>query len=270
MMASAEAVSGTVDAFVFSVRAEPRARAIAAAIDVVVIGGAAGASVVALSRGAAPIGLLLLLCALAAVIGTVVSLAIAGRSLGALATGTRTVERSTGTPPGARLVADLLAGVLVACDIRRGRDPIAPAIAPFHFPQRASTEHTLSHAPKNAVALLDSGQRLPFARALVIGRNPMTDARGDQRFSWPDLSRTLSKTHARLTWDGRDVWATDLGSANGSALQVGGELVALAPFVPRRMPADAVLWLGDRSITIAGATEHPASDAHEPRGGADA
>lgn len=265
-----DAVSGTVDALVFSVRAEPRAYAIAAAIDAVVIGGLAAASALALARGAAPIGLLLLLLALAAFAGTAASLAIAGRSLGALSTGIRTVERSTGTPSGGRLVADLLAGVLVTCDIRRGRDPIAPAIAPFHFPERAPSETARSETPRNAVAVLDSGQRLPFARALVIGRNPVTEARGDQRFSWPDLSRTLSKTHARLTCGGRDVWATDLGSANGSAMQVGGELVALAPFVPMRMPTDAVLWLGDRSVTIARAPQHPASDGPGPRGGADA
>ncbi|MFJ4254559.1 FHA domain-containing protein [Microbacterium sp. NPDC090003] len=141
--------------------------------------------------------------------------------------------------------------------LRRGALPV---------PERAATQHPATRAT-NTVALLDSGQRLPFARALVVGRNPTADARGEQRFSWPDLSRTLSKTHARLEWDGESVWVTDLGSANGTAMEVGAERAPLDPFVPARMPADAVLWLGDRSLTIAGSRrDRPgASDAADTR-----
>lgn len=261
-MTTAEGAPGSVDPFVFSERAQPQALVIAVAIDVLVVAGIIATGLVALTRGAVLGGLALLVLA-AAVVGALLAvLALLGRSIGAVVCGIRIVERSSGTPSGDRLLVDLFGSRLVAYDIRRGRDPITAAVAPFQFPERASAALSPERASRNAVALLDSGQRVPFARALVIGRNPTTDARGDQRFSWPDLSRTLSKTHLRLEWDGEQVWATDLGSANGSALQTGDELVALDAFVPARMPADAVLWAGDRSITIAGSrrerARHPA------------
>ncbi|MEZ3162009.1 hypothetical protein AB1K54_15950 [Microbacterium sp. BWT-B31] len=49
------------------------------------------------------------------------------------------------------------------------------------------------------VVELDSGQRIQVEGVLVIGRDPQTPADLPAHlYRWPDLSRTLSKSHARL------------------------------------------------------------------------
>lgn len=265
-MSTAGQTDGGVDAFVYSVRADARAWCPALASDTLAVLVPLIGAMLTSAAGERLAGAGLVLLALGIAGGQASALARSGRTLGARLFGLRVVERSSGCPAGRFLVADLVARRLRVLDIRRGRDPISSAVALYRFPERAATQHPATRAT-NTVALLDSGQRLPFARALVVGRNPTADARGEQRFSWPDLSRTLSKTHARLEWDGESVWVTDLGSANGTAMEVGAERAPLDPFVPARMPADAVLWLGDRSLTIAGSRrDRPgASDATDTR-----
>lgn len=261
-MSTAGKTDGGVDAFVYSVRADTRAWCPALVSDTLTVLVPLICAVLTSAAGEPLAGAGLVLLTLGIAGGQVIALAYDGRTLGARMFGLRIVERSSGCPSGRLLVADLVGRRLRVLDIRRGRDPISSAVALYRFPERAAAQHPPARAT-NTVALLDSGQRLPFARALVVGRNPTTDARGEQRFSWPDLSRTLSKTHARLEWDGESVWVTDLGSANGTAMEVGVERASLDPFVPTRMPADAVLWLGDRSLTIAGSRRdrRGASDA---------
>jgi hypothetical protein len=250
-MSTVQKADGGVDAFVYSVRADTRAWCPALVSDLLPLLASLTCAALAFAADRALLGTALILLATAVIAVQTVALAVAGRTLGAWVFGIRVVERSSGCPSGRLLAADVVAGRLGAFDIRRGRDPITPAVAAYRFPEPTVSSRAPIRAT-NAVALLDSGQRLPFARALVVGRNPTVDARGDQRFSWPDLSRTLSKTHARLEWDGESVWITDLGSANGTTLEIGVERATLDPFVPTRMRADAVLWLGDRSLTIAG------------------
>lgn len=266
-MGTAGKTGGGVDAFVYSVRADTRARCLALVSDVLPVLAALVGAVLAYLGAAPLVGAGLLLAAATAAVIQITTLALSGRTLGTRMIGLRIVQDPSGCPSGRLLLADVVRRRLVVFDIRRGRDPIAPAVAAYRFPERTVSEYPPAR-PTNAVALLDSGQRLPFARALVVGRNPTADARGDQRFSWPDLSRTLSKTHARLEWDGENVWVTDLGSANGTAVEVGVERVPLAPFVPTRLLADAVLRLGDRSLTIAGSrsdrrSRSDSADDHE-------
>ncbi|MFS0853841.1 FHA domain-containing protein [Microbacterium sp. 179-I 3D4 NHS] len=251
MDASARASTG-VDPFVFSIRASARSRMLALALDAVIALTPFVAATVCAVTGDPASALLWMLVGAGIATGTGVVLARAGRSAGCLLTRIRVVERSSATPSGRRLLPDVRARAMVACDLRRGRDPLAPAVAGFRFPERTSEPTPSARAVTNAIALLDSGQRVPFARGLVIGRHPTPGTRSDQRFSWPDLSRTLARTHARLEWDGEHVWVSDLGSVNGSILQTGAERTRLEPFLAVRMPTDAVLWLGERSLTIAG------------------
>ena len=86
---------------------------------------------------------------------------------------------------------------------------------------------------------------------LVLGRNPSapTDAPADA-YRWTDLSRTLSKSHALLEWDGRLLWVTDLGSTNGTALRTSGARQPLLPHQRTPLPAEATLELGDRVVTV--------------------
>lgn len=260
-MSTAGTTDGGVDAFVYSVRADTGAWCLALVSDLLPVLAALVCAVLAYIGEAPLTGAGLVIAAVMIVAVEVVALALSGRTLGAWILGLRIVERPSGCPSGRLLLADLWGRRLAVFDIRRGRDPLAPAVASYRFPERSPAVRSSARAT-NAVALLDSGQRLPFARALVVGRNPTADARGDQRFSWPDLSRTLSKTHARLERDGESVWVTDLGSANGTAVEIGAERTPIEPFVPTRLLADTVLWLGDRSLTIAGSRSDTSRGEH--------
>ena len=71
-----------------------------------------------------------------------------------------------------------------------------------------------------------------------------------QLHRWVDLSRTLSKSHARLEWDGRLAWVTDLGSTNGTILQAAGVPHPLLPHQRTPLPAEATLELGDRVVVV--------------------
>ncbi len=209
-------------------------------------------AIVAFATGQVGIGWMLTLVALAAIGFTIRSLARTGRTLGRVAVGTRTVRRSTGAAAAASLLPSLVRGDLGTFDIRRGRDPFAPALTPFAFPEVIDAPRT--HGPLRGRAPmieLDSGQRLPIASALILGRNPSAPADAPAEvYQWPDLSRSLSKSHARLEWDGRLVWVTDLGSTNGTFLRAGGVSQPFLPFQRTPIPAEATLELGDRVVTV--------------------
>lgn len=81
---------------------------------------------------------------------------------------------------------------------------------------------------------LPDGERLPLARDSVVGRRPQPFG-GATVVVIPDITRTLSKTHARLTHDGTSWIVEDLGSTNGLALlhADGGE-TELQPRTPAR------------------------------------
>jgi hypothetical protein len=164
------------------------------------------------------------------------------------------VERSSAAPAGRRLVADLVTGRLGSFDLRRGRDPLSPALAAFRFPEpvaQPAPARTHSALVRPALVTLDSGQRLPLESSLVIGRSPVaTPDAPSPVFQWPDLSRTLSKSHARLEWDGHRAWITDLGSTNGTALRTAAGDQPLIAHQRTPLPPDALLALGDRTLTV--------------------
>lgn len=204
--------------------------------------------------GHAGLAWLFALLALAAIVVAVGMVARTGRSLGRIAAATRTVRRSTGAAAGAALLPAFFTRELGTFDVHRGRDPFAPALAPFEFPvlipaAAAPAPDALRRlAP---VVELDSGQRFSLEVPLVLGRNPSApaDAPADE-YRWADLSRTLSKSHARLEWDGRLVWVTDLGSTNGTVLRTAGAPQPLLAFQRTPLPADATLELGDRVVAV--------------------
>ena len=247
-----------VDPLVHSVRASTGKRLGAVAVDAVVPV-ALGAAVVVFAIAGYPAAAVIAgVLALGVLALTLVAIARTGRSLGALATETRVVVKDSGTPAQGRLIPALFSGRLGTYDVRRGRDPFAPALSPFRFAEQAARPATVIAGPRRAPVLeLDSHERLTLDSALVIGRNPSAPADAPAAlFQWPDLSRTLSKSHVRVEWDGKDVWAIDLGSTNGTFLHLaGGAPVAPAPvpLVPYRrtvLPPGATLQLGDRLITV--------------------
>lgn len=242
-----------VDPLVLTRRAGAGQHVLALLVDVIMPLAVAVIAVAALIAGLAAIGWMLLLAVVAAVAASLASLGRTGRSLGSLAAGTRTVDRTTGAAAGSGLVARFFSGRLQTFDLQRGRDPFAPALSPFEFPEAEPVPVATIGALRGRTPTLelDSGQRLTLESAIVIGRDPSTHPEAPAHlYQWPDLSRTLSKSHARLEWDGRTVWVTDLGSTNGTLLQVSGAAQSLLPFQRTPLPAESVLALGDREITV--------------------
>lgn len=240
--------SADVDPLVHTAAAGGAQRLGAIAIDVgmPIVLGAAGVAFAAASPG---VGWILVVAAAASVIATVVALARTGRSLGNLVLGLRTVARATGAPAGTRL----LTSARGTYDLRRGRDPVSPALAPFEFPaERTVAMPTTRAVPARAALVeLDSGQRLALTSALILGRTPVAEPDAPASvYQWSDLSRTLSKSHARLEWDGQLVWITDLGSTNGTFLRAGRTPQQLLPFQRTPLPAAATLELGDRIVNV--------------------
>ncbi|WP_170285659.1 FHA domain-containing protein [Microbacterium rhizomatis] len=240
-----------VDPLVATSPARAGQRVAALAIDAAIPLAAAATGTAALATRHTAIAWMLMLVAAAAICVTLRALARTGSTLGHRAVATRTVRRSTGAAAAASLVTSFLRGDLGTFDIRRGRDPFAPALMPFVFPEGVPAAPRGLHRGGVPVIALDSGQRLTVSSALVLGRSPSAPADAPAEvYQWPDLSRSLSRSHARIEWDGRLVWVTDLGSTNGTFLQVEAVAQELVPFQRTAIPPEATLELGDRMVTV--------------------
>jgi pSer/pThr/pTyr-binding forkhead associated (FHA) protein len=212
-----------------------------------------------------------------------------GRTLGRLVLDLRTVDDLTGNPVGvrkiiARVTTSNWVRRTVTADLRRGRDPLTPALPPlpgsalaegsqldaavFTAPRRSTAAMARSDA---VVIVFDTGRRQVISTSLLIGRSPEgvrgSEHRGSPRtegeqpmLALADLSRTLSKTHALLEWSGSVLWVTDLHSANGSVLiSPDGES---RPLVPGIRGAAAIGWTvkcGSRSFTVHAVPQRAAS-----------
>lgn len=270
---------GTYSGLLIGVQtATPAKRRIALAIDsvpVLVLGAVIFLAVVRPSDdgvgvvvGLGGILLLALYCALHTVL-----VALIGRSLGRWILALRTVDDLTGEPRG---LVDRVGGVrsmrrnTVTVDLRRGRDPLrmpqqspprSLQIAAIGVVSRGQAVGSASEAPavfesspsSPAVALvLDSGERLEIDSSVLIGRAPVN--RDDEEyplFAWPDLGRSLAKTHALLEWSGTVLWVTDMSSTTGSSLV--GPDGTLQPLVPGlRGPAAPgyTVRLGQRALEV--------------------
>ncbi|XPP27584.1 MAG: FHA domain-containing protein [Leucobacter sp.] len=101
---------------------------------------------------------------------------------------------------------------------------------------------------------LPGGERFDLpAFDVIVGRRP--EAQGDaQPLAIPDPTRTLSKTHARLRFDGDQWTVEDLGSTNGVMLLLDGEreeeLTAYRP-----APATDRLLLGTLELRLSRSDE---------------
>ena len=207
-------------------------------------------------------------------LGIVQTLALSrtGRTIGRFATATRTVDDLSGLPLRYRRTFGAILGLpsgAATLELRKGRDPLTPSmllprssdLASSATPTTVAAELTVQATPPRAepvaqgvgtgiAVLLDSGQRVLVESSLVIGRNPATDA--SAVFSWPDLSRSLSKNHAMLEWIDGTLWVTDLGSTNGTkVVSTAGETTVCAA---GQRTAALVGWrieFGSRAATVA-------------------
>jgi hypothetical protein len=188
----------------------------------------------------------------------VVDLLRSGRTLGHRVLGVRTVDPTSGLPATIARLAHAR-----TMDIRRGRDPIrlAPSTGELAPNQGDQWRFTASRALDAPVILtLDNGMAFSLAGPTVIGRNPAQVEGSSHLLQLPDLTRTVSKSHALLEPQGGMLWVTDLGSMNGTAVaEDGGELEPLTAHVRTVVRLGATIEFGDRLATIGSAARQPAA-----------
>ncbi len=242
-----------VDPLVFTERASAAKVIGAVALDVVMPLAVLAAGIAIAVAGLPAPGAILVVIALVLLGVAAWLLGRTGRTLGAATVDIRFVRRSTGAAAGRRALPALVSGALGAYDLRRGRDPFAPAIAAFAFPE-AGEGAPASVRPRRGMVptlALDSGERLSLDSALVLGRDPVASPDAPaQVYRWADMSRTLSKSHVRFEWDGRQVWVTDLGSTNGTFVRGAGAPTPLLAHQRTPVPGTVTLEIGDRVLTI--------------------
>lgn len=241
-----------VDPFVSSERARPGKIAGAVALDLVMPLALLAAGIVLVATAPPAPGWFLIVIAVGLLAVAAWLLGRTGRTLGASTVDARIVHRETGVAAGGAALWALVSGKLAMFDLRRGRDPFAPAIAAFQFPDAAPTGSTPGRRRGMVpTLLLDSGERLTLDTALILGRAPSAPADAPAEvYRWADMSRTLSKSHVRLEWDGRQVWVIDLGSTNGVFVRGDGAATPLLPHQRTPVPTGVVLEIGDRTLTV--------------------
>lgn len=242
-----------VDPLAQTMRASAGARVVGTVIDLVCVLGFVAVAIVAFRWSqTTAVGWVSASLGVVCAVWILVSLARSGRTPGHAAVGTRTVSVVSGAPSGKRLIADAVTRKLDTFDITRDRDPVAPALAPFRFPATTAPRPSAGRRRgirRPALVELDSGERLALETVLVIGRAPAAEA-DSRAHQWADLSRTLSKSHVRLEWDGEGLWATDLGSTNGTAIQGPDEEHPLPAWQRTRVSDGTRLNVGDRHLIV--------------------
>jgi hypothetical protein len=106
--------------------------------------------------------------------------------------------------------------------------------------------------PPLGVLEFDDGTRFTLDRDYVIGREPTLDGDVLAGQATPlrinDPNGTVSRLHLKISLAGWQVEVSDLGSANGSALQFPGQERTLTPFAPMVIEPGARIGIGHRSM----------------------
>ncbi|WP_225752717.1 FHA domain-containing protein [Actinotalea sp. Marseille-Q4924] len=257
-----------------AVPATTAARAAAVVVDVLIGLLLLGAAAVLLAAAGAPpaavaVGGVAVVAVHAAAVWAVQ--ARTGRTAGKLALGLRAVDRFTGLPPGRRgAPVDRWASVTVL-DVRAGRDPTATVAEPtlqrlarvaeggFAPPRTAAAPvpaQVAAPAPRPsappAVIVLDDGQRVEVRSVALLGRRPQPrpDEEVEVLVSMDDFARSVSKTHARLRWDGQVGWVVDRGSTNGTAVEHATGRRTVGQDVEEQVLPGQQVHLGRRSFVL--------------------
>lgn len=126
-----------------------------------------------------------------------------------------------------------------------------PAASPVSAPLRPAAPAPAPPA-QSVVIAFDDGQRLEVSGTVLVGRNPAPgpDDEVDALIPLNDLSRSISKTHACLRWDGRVLWVSDRASTNGTAVVDASGTRQISPQVEEPAFPGGRVNLGDRFFTI--------------------
>jgi pSer/pThr/pTyr-binding forkhead associated (FHA) protein len=121
--------------------------------------------------------------------------------------------------------------------------PHPPADVPVTAP--TTIESPVLHFPDGTSAVI--------GRGLLLGRDPVAQSArpSAELVRVHDIARSVSKTHALVTWDRGHVWVTDLHSTNGTAVvDDDGFETACAPETPTPIPSGHSLLLGAVRVVV--------------------
>ena len=104
----------------------------------------------------------------------------------------------------------------------------------------------------DVVLVTGSGKRVPLEGQCIIGRAPQPAFPDDtQLMTLETSSSALSRSHLRIGFDDRQLWAEDLSSANGTVMvHPTGQQIRLEPERRTAIAPGAVLLLANESITV--------------------
>ncbi|BDI21820.1 FHA domain-containing protein [Herbiconiux sp. L3-i23] len=145
-------------------------------------------------------------------------------------------DRTVAEPVPALMAGELTAAVPVA----------APEQA---FAPVAASSSIASGAESGWSVELEGTSVGPLPDVLVLGRAPVSTIPGARALAVTG-GGTVSKTHAVIRRDGDAVTIEDLGSTNGTAVEVDGARILLTPNQPYRLERSADLWLSQARVTL--------------------
>lgn len=133
--------------------------------------------------------------------------------------------------------------------------PVAapPQGTPRSAPRPASATHAAGPSTNGAHTglLLDTGQSIPVDRTIVLGRAPSPVSPGDVPIPVDDQTRSLSRTHVRITPTASGISIVDMNSANGTRARTpNGRTHTLVPGQHLELPLNSQLLLGERLISV--------------------
>ncbi|MBO0776229.1 MAG: FHA domain-containing protein, partial [Actinobacteria bacterium] len=136
-------------------------------------------------------------------------------------------------------------------------DPVNPAVAQPQTAATAATEGDIAGSgagqPPGALILPD-GSAMALDTDYVIGRDPALEsavvAGQAQPLRIVDAEATVSRVHAGIHVDGRQVYLVDLGSANGTRIRPPGARPEqpLAPHVPVVLESGTDIFVGAQRL----------------------
>ena len=131
--------------------------------------------------------------------------------------------------------------------------PVAapPQGAPRSAPRPAAAKPAAGTNGSHTGLLLDTGQSIPVDRTIVLGRAPSPVSPGDVPIPVDDQTRSLSRTHVRISPTASGISIVDMNSANGTRARTpNGRTHPLVPGQPLELPLNSQLLLGERLISV--------------------
>lgn len=131
--------------------------------------------------------------------------------------------------------------------------PVAapPQGAPRSAPRPAAAKQAAGTNGSHTGLLLDTGQSIPVDRTIVLGRAPSPVSPGDVPIPVDDQTRSLSRTHVRISPTASGISIVDMNSANGTRARTpNGRTHTLVPGQPLELPLNSQLLLGERLISV--------------------